>query len=258
MMDTIVPVMGQVETALLAISTALDDANHYTALTKLIDKETNEPLFNVIRIGQVCEACSKTSSPWLCNHMAYSVPPWKSQKRLKRMEYIYEGQEFRNLRENMGVVAGSGRQAFNQKLIDKFVNAPKYKVIRKPNIIFIGADPGGGGPSDLAMTAMMNVDGCWIVLFFIENAQTFRLGEWRLRWRRPYTFCFFPFRYYLPILSALERVNQSATRRSNLAQTLALLCRHLKSQDTVSRVWKISVANNDEKGQISPFCLRVL
>ena len=67
-MDTIVPVMGQIETALLAISTALDDANHYTALTKLVDvmylrqlflksqtnrthfqRETGEPLFNVIR-----------------------------------------------------------------------------------------------------------------------------------------------------------------------------------------------------------------
>lgn len=70
-MDTIVPVMGQTETALLAISTALDEGNHYSALTKLEDKETGEPLFNVIRVGQVCEACQKTSTPWVS--LLYSV-----------------------------------------------------------------------------------------------------------------------------------------------------------------------------------------
>lgn len=78
--------MGQTETSLLAISTALDDSNHYSALTKLVDKENNEPLFNVIRVGQVCEACQKTSTPWLCNHMAFDIPPWKSVKKQKRME----------------------------------------------------------------------------------------------------------------------------------------------------------------------------
>ena len=65
--------MGQTQTALLAISTALDEGNHYSALTKLEDKETGEPLFNVIRVGMVCEACAKTTTPWLCNHKAYDV-----------------------------------------------------------------------------------------------------------------------------------------------------------------------------------------
>jgi hypothetical protein len=33
-------------------------------LTKLIDKETGEQLFNVIRVGQVCPPCQKTTTPW--------------------------------------------------------------------------------------------------------------------------------------------------------------------------------------------------
>jgi hypothetical protein len=40
-------------TAFIAISTALDDNNSYTILTKLEDSETGKPLFCVIRIGQV-------------------------------------------------------------------------------------------------------------------------------------------------------------------------------------------------------------
>jgi hypothetical protein len=91
MMDTIIPVMGETMTALLAISTALDDSNHYSALTKLVDKDTGDPLFNVIRVGQVCEACQKTKTPWLCNHMAFDIPPWKSEVKQRRMASIYEG-----------------------------------------------------------------------------------------------------------------------------------------------------------------------
>lgn len=165
LMDTIVPVMGQTETALLAISTALDDSNHYSALTKLEDKETGEPLFNVIRVGQVCEACRKTSTPWLCNHMAYDIPPWKSVKKQKRMEYIYEGQQHRNLRENFGQIAGSGRQAFKDELIEKFKAMPPVRITKQPNVVFLGADPGGGGPSDLALTAMAQKDGQWVVSY---------------------------------------------------------------------------------------------
>ena len=66
-------------------------------------------------------------------------------------------------------MAGSGRQAFQQKLIDKFVNSPKFRIMQKPHVIFVGADPGGGGPSDLAMTAMIHMEGKWIVRLVIHN-----------------------------------------------------------------------------------------
>lgn len=167
-------VMGQTQTALLAISTALDEGNHYSALTKLEDKETGEPLFNVIRVGQVCEACAKTTTPWLCNHKAYDIPPWKSAKKQKRFSYIYEGQQYRNLRENFGVIAGSGRQAFKNDLLDKFKNALPITITRKPTVVFIGADPGGGGPSDLALTGMIKKDGIWVIMALV--ATTVRAG----------------------------------------------------------------------------------
>jgi hypothetical protein len=63
-MDTIIPVLGQGKTAFVAISTALDDNNSYTILTKLEDSDTGKPLFCVIRVGQVCDACKKTDTPW--------------------------------------------------------------------------------------------------------------------------------------------------------------------------------------------------
>ena len=52
------------KTAFVAISTALDDNNSYTILTKLEDSDTGKPLFCVIRVGQVCDACKKTDTPW--------------------------------------------------------------------------------------------------------------------------------------------------------------------------------------------------
>lgn len=169
MMDTIIPVMGQARTSFIAVSTALDDSNHYSALTKLVDKETGEPLFNIMRIGQVCEPCQKTTTPWLCNHMAFDIPPWKSVKKQKRMEYIYEGQQHRNLRENFGQIAGNGRQAFKQELIDKFARRPPQRILGKVNVIFLGADPGGGGPSDLAMTAMIRKNNLWVIIGLIAR-----------------------------------------------------------------------------------------
>ncbi len=161
--------MGQTQTALLAISTALDDSNHYSALTKLEDSETGEPLFNVIRVGQVCEACAKTTTPYLCNHKAYDIPPWKSVKKQKRFSTIYEGQQYRNLRENMGVIAGSGRQAFKTELIDKFKSSLPITITRKPRVVFLGADPGGGGPSDLALTGMIQKDGIWCIMCLVAT-----------------------------------------------------------------------------------------
>lgn len=169
MMDTIIPVLGQTQTALLAISTALDEGNHYSALTKLEDRETGEPLFNVIRVGQVCGACAKTTTPWLCNHMAYDIPPWKSAKKQKRFQYIYEGQQYRNLRENFGVIAGSGRQAFKNELVDRFVAQAPHRLTGSPRVVFLAADPGGGGPSDLALTGMVKEDGLWCIMALVAT-----------------------------------------------------------------------------------------
>jgi hypothetical protein len=77
-----------------------------------------------------------------------------------------EGQQFRNLRENFGQIANSGRQAFQQAMIDRLKAMPPVIISKKPNVVFLSADPGGGGPSDLAMTAMVQVGGRWVVIIF--------------------------------------------------------------------------------------------
>lgn len=172
MLDTIFPVMGQTTCALIAISTALDDDNHYSALTKLVDPDTGNPLFNVITLTQICEACKKTETPWLCNHRAFDVPPWKSERKQNKLKQMYKGNEHRFQRETMGGIAGGGRAAFKTNLIENFKNAMPITITKKPNIVFVGCDPGGGGPSDLAITGMVQKEGMWVIMCLVATTVT--------------------------------------------------------------------------------------
>jgi hypothetical protein len=52
-------------------------------------------------------------------------------------------------------------------MIDRLKAAPAVVITKKPYVVFLSADPGGGGPSDLAMTAMVQVGGRWVVILSI-------------------------------------------------------------------------------------------
>ena len=89
--QTIIPVLMQSKTCLIAITTPRESEHFFSALLRLIDPKSKKPIFNVLRIGDPCEECKKTETPWLCSHKMDELPPWKSNQKQSKYLPIYEG-----------------------------------------------------------------------------------------------------------------------------------------------------------------------
>ena len=76
--EVVVPLLGVRDTALIGISTPLDENNFYSELVQS-KKPDGEPLFNVVTIRLLCDVCEK-AGVMHCPHNA-DVPPWKSSER---------------------------------------------------------------------------------------------------------------------------------------------------------------------------------
>lgn len=57
--EVIVPLLGVKDTAVLGISTPLDDTNFYSQMTEMKAEDGKTPLFNVITISLICEVCPR-------------------------------------------------------------------------------------------------------------------------------------------------------------------------------------------------------
>src|SRR5690606_10484230 len=133
-------------------------------LTQLKDPASGELIFNVVRIGQICKDCAKTETPWTCEHKNYMLPPWKSSGKTARMKAFYgEGDEHKLARETYGLIASGTRAVFAKRLVDEFERRPLYHIAQVPRIIYCGIDPGGGGPGQLGITFICEVNGIFVV-----------------------------------------------------------------------------------------------
>jgi hypothetical protein len=155
----------QSKTCLIAITTPRDSEHFFSALLRLIDPETGKPLFNVLRIGDPCEPCKKTETPWLCSHKTDELPPWKSMRKQSKYLPIYEGNEHVNLREQWGIEADSTKVAFKKNQIKEFAKRPEITCDVTPNVIFLSSDPAGGGQSEMGLCAAYFDKGEMIVSY---------------------------------------------------------------------------------------------
>jgi len=76
--EVVVPLLGVRDTALIGISTPLDANNFYSELVES-KKPDGDPLFNVVTIRLLCDACEKAGKTE-CPHNT-DIPPWKSSER---------------------------------------------------------------------------------------------------------------------------------------------------------------------------------
>lgn len=144
--EVIVPLLGVKGSSLICISTALGRRNFYTQLTEVKD-ENDKLLFNVIKVGTVCERCRGTENEADCRHPATNMPDWKDEDGQDTMRAIY-GMEHQTLlkRETMGLVADDERMAFNGNHLDKFFKAPPAREPHnRVDQVFVAIDPNGGG-----------------------------------------------------------------------------------------------------------------
>lgn len=157
--NSVVPLIGVRNTAVLGISTPQDELNYYNQLM-----ETG--LFKTIKIGLSCDEC--LSKGIKCPHRRERLPFWKPEEKQELIEKFY-GAGTENLkkmqRELYGQVASSKIYTL-QHLSKRFAALPRVKINKPLRVIHIGIDPGTGGEgSDYAMISMAYYEECYVVSY---------------------------------------------------------------------------------------------
>lgn len=191
---TIVPILQLKNTSLLALSSPTGSENYYSQLLNLRDQYGRE-WFKVISKNLVCKECQKgdRAKQLACDHVP-KTESWLSNDRLDRLKVLDEHAEGTALQELAGMVVNEYQPAFNTKDIERCFNGPRVLTKSPPGIIFITADPSGGGPSHLALASAyfdqalnLVVSVLFFFFFFRKQAQAPAFGCARYRLLEPAT-----------------------------------------------------------------------
>jgi len=151
--ETIVPMLELTNTALLAISTPLDEFNYYSKLVEQKD-EHGEPFFKTIKAGRVCDDCSRLDYEQMikCQHVE-DTAHWKNKTKLGRLQILFEGDEARGLRELGGIAASDFTPCFAKEYINTLFENEAWNTIVSPEALYLTVDPNGGGASKMAIAS---------------------------------------------------------------------------------------------------------
>lgn len=150
---TIVPILQLKNTALLALSSPEGNENYYSELLNLKD-QNGDDWFNVINKKMVCKECLKgdTAKQLACDHIK-QIEPWLSHRRFERLKALYANAKGTALQELAGMVVSEYLPCFPEADIASCFAAKPVITMSSPGIVYISADPSGGGPSHLALCA---------------------------------------------------------------------------------------------------------
>lgn len=75
--EVVVPLLGVKDTAVLAISTPLDENNFYSQMLEMTHNDGVTPLFNVISVSLICDECKQKElkGQLTCPHRQNEIPP---------------------------------------------------------------------------------------------------------------------------------------------------------------------------------------
>ncbi len=152
-METIVPMLELKNTALLAISTPLDEFNYYSKLVEQKD-DHGKPFFKTIKAGRICADCSLLPYEEMlkCDHVADGAH-WKSKHKLQRLKTLFENDAARGLRELGGEIASDFTACFDKADIEGLFLNPTWATETMPRFIYMAIDPNGGGASKMGITS---------------------------------------------------------------------------------------------------------
>ena len=155
-LEAILPLNMQDKTAILAATTPQDDSTYHSFLISRRDPDRPEQLlFNVVNLMEICKACKASEKPWKCTHKSYNISSNKSTAKRKETLLLYrENQKHVAMRELYGVAAGGSGGLIPDSDIEQLRN--NISKLNKPaRCIYLGIDPGGGGPGDLGIVGMV-------------------------------------------------------------------------------------------------------
>jgi hypothetical protein len=158
--EVIVPLLGVKDTAVLGISTPLDDTNFYSQMTEMKQEDGKTPLFNVITISLICEECAAKDMQGqiTCPHKQNEIPPWKTERRQALVRKLLESNPELYKREQLGVITGNNNNAFPAQGISRF-EATSAEHALTIDVLFCCIDPAGGGSSCAAVLSGYLYDG---------------------------------------------------------------------------------------------------
>ena len=121
----------------------------------MLDPDTNERIFNVVNLIEVCKACKKTDKPWKCTHMADRISGSKSQaSRDQTLLFYRDGQQAVALRELFGEQSKNTSGLLPEPWIERFLKSEIH--IKDPvRALYLAVDPGGGGPGELGIVGIV-------------------------------------------------------------------------------------------------------
>lgn len=149
--EVIVPLLNVRDTAMLAISTPLDENNYYSTLLKMRDPTTGDPMFHVLEIKLICDVCAAAGITDVCPHRRELIPPWKTDHRRENMtRALFEAQPRMYMQEQLGIPSGTDARCFDTKAIDRF--AARRRACPRPiGDVFVSVDTCGGGSNMMAL-----------------------------------------------------------------------------------------------------------
>lgn len=172
----ILPLGGVDGTATLGISSPGDEFNYFSKLLELVDPRTNEPIFDVIRVGTVCPACAEAKV--FCTHNKKNNPIWKGQSRHELTQLIMKDQIDLFNRETGGIPSGGNNYMYDKKWLKEFENRKRYIFKNPVEILYLGIDPSGGGSSsDYTILTMAAEEGQTIVIYILTYIPIIKLTK---------------------------------------------------------------------------------
>ena len=145
--EVIVPLMEMKNAATICISTPVSTWNFYTELTELRD-ERGELLFNVIKVGMVCDRCAGTENESDCTHPTSDRPEWKTETS-EKVRAIYGHRKTLLMREVMGRVADDENGAFEVRDLKALFRRPSEPEPHNGvDVIYVAVDPNGGASGE--------------------------------------------------------------------------------------------------------------
>lgn len=172
--EVVVPLLGVEGTAVLAISTPLEEDNFFTQMTRMKDPTTDKPMFQSLTIQLCCEDCRAKGVIDICPHRRALVPPWKSNEgRSAKVKALMANNTDMFQREALGISMSTQDVCFDPSSIDTFSAA---RINMRPFIsnirnAFIAFDNNGGGANCAAILCVVSTPANHLVIVSADNVQ---------------------------------------------------------------------------------------
>jgi hypothetical protein len=160
------------ERACLIMPTTPGPRNSYFMNLVSLKSDDGKPRMPLIRVGQPCATCMKTSEPWygsiffcfsfslthkedtrLCKHNLKDDPKWKSRSKQEKNLYLYQGDTKTYMQEQFGITSDETIRPMLPRYIVSLRTRQLYKDLVAPECMFLAADSAWGGKCEFALVA---------------------------------------------------------------------------------------------------------